>query len=112
MVKTAFVNVSKSFRNDNDPQFDINFRFKVIPDGDGIVFTFPYTTFHRQYWFHQYYMSIQDPEPHDLFSLYLNKSDDQLTFSSDFNYQTVQDGVIIRTSSGNKYKIRFGFVST
>jgi len=111
MVKTAFVNISKLIRNEKDSQFDINFRFEAIPDGDGIVFTFPYA-FENQYWFHQYYKSIQGPEPHDLFSLYLNKSEDQLTFSSDFNYQTVQNGVTIGTRSGNGYKIRFGFVST
>jgi hypothetical protein len=111
MVKTAFVKVSKSFRNDNDPQFDINFRFEAIPDRNGIVFTFPYA-FENQYWFHTYFMSIPDSEPENLFSLYLNESEDQLTFSSDFNYKTVQNGVTIGTRSGNGYKIRFGFVST
>ena len=112
MVKTAFVNVSKSIGSEKDSQFDINFRFEVIPDRDGNVFTFPYTIFENQYWFHKFFMSIPYAEPANLFSLYSNKSKDQLTFSSDFDYETVQDGVTIGTGSGNIYKIRFGFVST
>ena len=110
MVKTAFVNVSKSIRNEGDSQFDINFRFEVIGGRDENVFTFPYV-FANQHWFHQFFKTIPDSEPENLFSLYLNKSEDQLTFSSDFNYQTVQNGVTIGTRSGNIYKIRFGFVS-
>ena len=78
MVKTAFVNVSKSIRNEGDSQFDINFRFEVITGRDENVFTFPYV-FANQHWFHKFFKTIPDSEPENLFSLYLNESEDQLT---------------------------------
>ena len=111
MTKTAFVNIVKVTRGETDSEFEINIRFEIIPDRDGNVFSLPMSAFDGQSWFVKYWQTVSLPATGDLFSLSLTKSKQDLCFESDFHYETVQNGVVVKTNSADRYKIRFGFVS-
>lgn len=111
MAETGFVNITKVKNKEGDSEFEINFIFEIISDRDGNVFSLPISAFAGQSWFVKYWQTVPSPHTGSLFSLSLTKSTQDLCFDSDFNYKTVQNGVVVTTDSADSYKIRFGFVS-
>ena len=82
--------------------------FEIIIKGEMSGFSFPFDAL-RSLGGWTSYQSI--PIIHkDLFNLKF--VDGNLVFSSDWNYETIQGGVILSTAnSGDIYNIKFGFVS-
>ena len=83
--------------------------FEIIIKGEMAHFSFPWDGFRSQRWFWTGYQSI--PFMHE-YLFHLNLVDENLVFSSDWDYETIQGGVILSTgNSGDIYNIKFGFAS-
>jgi hypothetical protein len=81
---------------------------EIIIKGEMSAFSFPWDAL-CSLGFWTGYNSI--PFSHK-YLFHLNLVDENLVFSSDWNYETIQGGVILSTAnSGDIYNIKFGFVS-
>jgi len=82
--------------------------FEIIIKGEMFGFSFPFDALCSLGGWSGYQTIPIGPK--DLF--HLNFVDGNLVFSSDWNYETIQGGVILSTAdSGDIYNIKFGFVS-